>query len=133
MILITLYPWFYDVFVRYHVIIWKWYSKHMPPNLILWDKQFPLEMVKLWSIDTDCFKRGIQKLKALCDSLFSNNADELITAYNNDLSSLVAKHLLSDTRVPAMWGFFNFIQILKKTFHMWQIFRRRCLHSLSTY
>ena len=47
--------------------------------------------------DVDPFERDIQNSKALIDSLYFNKADEMVTAYDNELSSLVEKHALKRT------------------------------------
>ena len=47
---------------------------------------------KFHSIDIDSFKRGILNSKVLNDSLPFNDADELATANNNELSSSEKKH-----------------------------------------
>ena len=59
----------------------------------------PVSFRKLHSTDVDSFKRAIQNSKVLSDSLCFNNADELVTACNNELSPLVEKHAPKRTKL----------------------------------
>ena len=53
---------------------------------------------KVRSIDIDSFKMDIQTSKILNDSLNSTNCDELVSAYNDELLTLMDKHAPKQTK-----------------------------------
>ena len=53
---------------------------------------------KLCLIDVDSSMRDVQNTKVFSDSLCVNNADEMVTANNNELSSTVEEHAPKRTK-----------------------------------